>query len=265
MRKALRLRWRCYLGLAASWIWLASLVIAAKNRGGSAGFGLHLSWWRYVLTQFPAVLRYLLLSLAASARLRLWDAGERPAVVRPARGPGGDFARRILGLRALAFAASGASRPWFRRGVVFRHPGPHVAGAGRAADDGRTPDVPSSRTDRRGDGDRNRRRGPALVRVEPRGARSVAHPRSAGGSGYGPRRPFTRRDRGWPWLDDDRAQCSLSEQSGPVERHRGAGSRECLGPQRTGLCPGRTGPHCGRRGGLSEGAVDQSESRRSGK
>lgn len=63
-REAWRLRRRCYLALAATWIPLALLVLSnGGNRGGSVGFGTGVSWLAYALTQFEAVTRYLLLSI----------------------------------------------------------------------------------------------------------------------------------------------------------------------------------------------------------
>jgi len=52
-----------YAALAATWI-LLGLVLATTggNRGGSAGFGLAISWWDYALTQFLALVHYLRLS-----------------------------------------------------------------------------------------------------------------------------------------------------------------------------------------------------------
>jgi tetratricopeptide (TPR) repeat protein len=63
-RAALRTRRSYYAGLAASWLLLAYLVIAGGgNRGGSIGFGAGIGWWEHALTQFPAMLHYLRLSL----------------------------------------------------------------------------------------------------------------------------------------------------------------------------------------------------------
>ena len=58
-REAWRSRWRFYCCLAATWLVLAFLVIATHGRGGGSG----VSWWRYAQTQFPAILRYLRLSV----------------------------------------------------------------------------------------------------------------------------------------------------------------------------------------------------------
>ena len=63
-RAALERRWAYYLALAATWLPLAWFVqTTGGNRGGTSGFGLPISWWSYVLTQFPAVVHYLRLSL----------------------------------------------------------------------------------------------------------------------------------------------------------------------------------------------------------
>jgi tetratricopeptide (TPR) repeat protein len=59
---------RIYLALALSWLLLLGLVVAdGGNRGGSVGFGTHLSWTAYWATQFPAIVRYL--------RLAFWPQG----------------------------------------------------------------------------------------------------------------------------------------------------------------------------------------------
>ena len=54
---------RAHLGLASTWLLLAVLMAAAGNRGGTAGFGTSVAWWRYALSQSPAIVRYLRLSL----------------------------------------------------------------------------------------------------------------------------------------------------------------------------------------------------------
>jgi tetratricopeptide (TPR) repeat protein len=56
-------RWRLYAGLASTWLWLGYLVANTQGRGGSAGFGTHVTWWSYALTQFRAIVHYLRLSL----------------------------------------------------------------------------------------------------------------------------------------------------------------------------------------------------------
>ena len=63
-REAWRRRRWLYAGLAATWLPLVFLVASTGgNRGGTAGFGVAVSEWRYGLTQFGAIVRYLRLSL----------------------------------------------------------------------------------------------------------------------------------------------------------------------------------------------------------
>ena len=63
-RAAWRERWKLYLALAATWLPLLWLVAATGgNRGGTAGFGLAVSFGDYLRTQFPAVIHYLRLAL----------------------------------------------------------------------------------------------------------------------------------------------------------------------------------------------------------
>jgi protein O-mannosyl-transferase len=57
----LRQRWGLYAGLAATWGILAWLTLSSGNRGTTAGFGLAISPWAYLATQFGAVVRYLFL------------------------------------------------------------------------------------------------------------------------------------------------------------------------------------------------------------
>ncbi len=55
---------RLYLGLAATWLLLAWLVLGTGgNRGGSIGFGVGVPWWKYALSQFRAIVTYLTLSV----------------------------------------------------------------------------------------------------------------------------------------------------------------------------------------------------------
>ncbi len=55
---------RLYLGLAATWLLLAWLVLGTGgNRGGSIGFGVGVPWWKYALSQFRAIFTYLTLSV----------------------------------------------------------------------------------------------------------------------------------------------------------------------------------------------------------
>jgi tetratricopeptide (TPR) repeat protein len=61
--EAWRRRRGFYAALATTWILLGALLASTGgNRGGSAGFGVDLRWWDYVLTQFPALVHYLRLS-----------------------------------------------------------------------------------------------------------------------------------------------------------------------------------------------------------
>jgi tetratricopeptide (TPR) repeat protein len=83
-RAAWRMRRGLYSGLAATWLLLCLLVVSTHGRAGSAGFGTRASPWSYALTQFPAIIHYLRLSLwphplifdygdaLASASLRTW-------------------------------------------------------------------------------------------------------------------------------------------------------------------------------------------------
>ncbi len=58
-REAWRRRYGLYLCLAATWLLLGWLVISTGNRGGSAGFGVRMSCWAYLGTQFGAIVHYL--------------------------------------------------------------------------------------------------------------------------------------------------------------------------------------------------------------
>jgi len=61
---ALKIRGPFYCGLAATWIFLGFLIVSAGgNRGGSIGFGVGVGWWEHAWTQFPALARYLGLSI----------------------------------------------------------------------------------------------------------------------------------------------------------------------------------------------------------
>jgi tetratricopeptide (TPR) repeat protein len=62
-RAAWRRRGRVHLALAATWIPLTGLVLHAANRGGTAGFGVGVSFWSYAATQFQAVAHYLRLAV----------------------------------------------------------------------------------------------------------------------------------------------------------------------------------------------------------
>jgi tetratricopeptide (TPR) repeat protein len=62
-RAAWHRRGRVHLALAATWIPLTGLVLHAANRGGTAGFGVGVSFWSYAATQFQALSHYLWLSV----------------------------------------------------------------------------------------------------------------------------------------------------------------------------------------------------------
>ena len=62
-REAWEKRGRFYAALAGTWLLLGGLVAGTQGRGGSAGFGTHVTWWSYALTQFWAIVHYLRLSL----------------------------------------------------------------------------------------------------------------------------------------------------------------------------------------------------------
>ncbi len=62
---ALRRRGWVYAALASTWLFLLYLVLAVGGRSGSAGFGVGVPWWSYALTQLPALVRYLWLSVWA--------------------------------------------------------------------------------------------------------------------------------------------------------------------------------------------------------
>lgn len=63
-QEAWRRRWRPYLGLAATWIPLVYLVASiGRNRGGTTGNASGVTIGAYALTQFPAVVDYLWLSV----------------------------------------------------------------------------------------------------------------------------------------------------------------------------------------------------------
>jgi len=65
-REALRRRPWFYTGLAATWLLLGWLVKQAGNRGATAGFGLGITPWHYLLTQCSALIHYV--------RLAFWPA-----------------------------------------------------------------------------------------------------------------------------------------------------------------------------------------------
>ena len=69
LRSAWARHGRTHAALFATWILLAWLVAGTGgSRGGTSGFGLGLPWWQYAFTQFPAIARYLRLSLLPSGQ-----------------------------------------------------------------------------------------------------------------------------------------------------------------------------------------------------
>ncbi len=62
-RRAWAERRGIHVALASTWLLLAALMAGTHNRGGSVGFGNGVPWWEYTLTQFPALGRYLALSV----------------------------------------------------------------------------------------------------------------------------------------------------------------------------------------------------------
>lgn len=62
-RAAWRHRRTLHLGLVSSWLLLAVLVLAQRSRSGTAGFGLGVTAWHYLLTQCQAIFIYLKLSV----------------------------------------------------------------------------------------------------------------------------------------------------------------------------------------------------------
>jgi len=77
-----------YVALAGTWILLACLVLPNHQRGGSTGFGSGISWGIYLLTQFPAITRYLLLSVWPHPLIfdygTRWTAGRAMTIVSTA-------------------------------------------------------------------------------------------------------------------------------------------------------------------------------------
>jgi len=57
-REACRRRWKVHGALVATWVVLAFLVLSAHGRG-AAGGAAGVAWWRYALTQLPAIAHYL--------------------------------------------------------------------------------------------------------------------------------------------------------------------------------------------------------------
>jgi protein O-mannosyl-transferase len=61
-KESLRRRWRLWLALAATWLLVPLLYHLSGSRGGSAGFGLGMSWWQYARSQFGCIVHYLRLA-----------------------------------------------------------------------------------------------------------------------------------------------------------------------------------------------------------
>ncbi len=61
-RTAWSSRRKYYVALATTWLLLALLVWQNRQRGGTVGFGLHVTPWEYLLTQCHALVLYLKLS-----------------------------------------------------------------------------------------------------------------------------------------------------------------------------------------------------------
>jgi tetratricopeptide (TPR) repeat protein len=61
--EAWRRRRHAYVGLAATWLVVPFLVYSTHGRGGTAGYGSGISAWSYALTEFPAIVHYLRLSV----------------------------------------------------------------------------------------------------------------------------------------------------------------------------------------------------------
>jgi tetratricopeptide (TPR) repeat protein len=61
-REAFNTRWRFYLGLALTWVFLVS-QLASAPRANSAGFATDVAVWTYLLNQSAVILRYLRLAV----------------------------------------------------------------------------------------------------------------------------------------------------------------------------------------------------------
>ncbi len=62
-RGAWRARRITHAALFSSWLLVAVLVWSSGNRGGTVGFGSHVPWWDYALTQCDAIAHYVKLAL----------------------------------------------------------------------------------------------------------------------------------------------------------------------------------------------------------
>ena len=109
-RRAWRQRSGLYLALAGTWLLLGWLVIAAGNRGVSAGFGLGVNWRAYLGMQFGAIVHYL--------RLCVWPS---PLVldygVATARSAA-EIVPYAVAVGALGLATVAALRRWPKIGFV---------------------------------------------------------------------------------------------------------------------------------------------------
>jgi protein O-mannosyl-transferase len=76
-----------YMGFSLAWVFMAILILAAGQRGGTAGFGLGVSPWSYALTQCFALGRYLWLSAFPSTLV--FDYGSKIQMSLPAVLPQG--------------------------------------------------------------------------------------------------------------------------------------------------------------------------------
>ncbi len=61
--RALQRHWRTYLGLLATWVLLAALILTSKPSARGIGFGLGRTWYDYALAECTSVARYLKLSV----------------------------------------------------------------------------------------------------------------------------------------------------------------------------------------------------------
>ncbi len=62
-RQAWRRHGKVYVALVATWSVLPFLVLSTHGRSGTSGYGTGVRWWSYAQTQFPAILRYVKLSV----------------------------------------------------------------------------------------------------------------------------------------------------------------------------------------------------------
>jgi len=62
-RAAWRRRWKLYLALGGTWLYLGYLILTAHGRGGTVGFGLPITPWQHLRNQFVAICLYLRLAV----------------------------------------------------------------------------------------------------------------------------------------------------------------------------------------------------------